>query len=74
VKIGWHFTSYWIGNDGEIRDITNTMVAELANHLWKKRGSPIGSPEVDWEQARGILTRLRNSAEVVMSHTPGGEW
>jgi hypothetical protein len=31
------------------------LVKHLAYTLWLERGCPIGSPEVDWENARKIL-------------------
>lgn len=31
-----------------------------AYHLWQERGSPLGSPEVDWFRAEEELTTLDN--------------
>jgi Protein of unknown function (DUF2934) len=31
------------------------LVQKLAYQLWKKRGSPLGSPEVDWFAAEKAL-------------------
>ena len=31
-------------------------IAELAYHLWLARGSPIGSPELDWREAERQVT------------------
>jgi hypothetical protein len=37
-------------------------VAVRAFELWKERGSPLGSPEVDWKEAeRDLLSRSRGS-------------
>lgn len=33
-------------------------IAQLAYQLWIERGRPEGSPEIDWEQAEGLV-RLR---------------
>ena len=30
-------------------------IAHLAYELWQSRGSPFGSPELDWERAKGML-------------------
>jgi hypothetical protein len=30
-------------------------IAELAHDLWRKRGCPIGSPEIDWRRAEELL-------------------
>ena len=35
--------------------VPDNEVAALANQLWIQRGSPIGSPEVDWFQAEEQL-------------------
>jgi hypothetical protein len=37
------------------RDMTDQKVQALAYELWLKRGSPIGSPEVDWALAEKML-------------------
>ena len=38
---------------------THEDIAKLAYHLWKERGAPLGSPEVDWERAEQELARPR---------------
>ena len=41
-------------------------VALRAFELWKERGSPVGSPEIDWKEAeRDLLSRSRGSKAAV---------
>jgi hypothetical protein len=41
-------------------------VASRAFELWKERGSPLGSPEVDWKEAeQDLLARSRGSKAAV---------
>jgi hypothetical protein len=35
--------------------LVERIVRRLAYNLWRKRGCPIGSPEIDWEKAEEIL-------------------
>lgn len=37
--------------------ITHEMLVKKAKELWIERGSPIGSPEVDWDEAKRQLYR-----------------
>ncbi len=37
------------------------QIAALANALWRERGCPEGSPELDWFQAEQQLDRKRNT-------------
>ena len=39
---------------------TQDEIAELAYTLWKERGCPIGSPEVDWQEAEEELVATRS--------------
>ena len=39
--------------------LAREAVAALANHFWRVRGCPIGSPEVDWYLAERELRYLR---------------
>ena len=32
---------------------SNQIITALANEYWQRRGSPIGSPELDWFKAEG---------------------
>ena len=34
---------------------THEEVARLAYQLWERRGSPLGSPEIDWYSAESAL-------------------
>jgi hypothetical protein len=42
-------------------------VAELAYWFWEQRGSPIGSPEVDWFRAVNEFNALINSEMTTIS-------
>src|SRR5687768_13407806 len=35
---------------------TTQQLAELAYHLWEKRGRPEGSPDEDWGRAEALLS------------------
>lgn len=35
--------------------VTYDEIAALAYQLWKERGEPIGSPQIDWERAETTL-------------------
>jgi Protein of unknown function (DUF2934) len=37
--------------------VSQDAIASLAYQLWKERGSPEGSPEIDWEKAEQELTK-----------------
>ena len=37
-------------------------IAKLAYELWKRRGRPLGSPEIDWHAAESALG-VRDSQE-----------
>ena len=39
----------------------NEQVAALAYHLWKERGSPAGTPEIDWFKAEQELKAKEQS-------------
>ena len=37
-------------------EVSHERIERLAYALWECRGRPLGSPEVDWFRAEGILT------------------
>ena len=41
---------------------THEEIAGLAYELWVRRGSPLGSPEIDWHAAESALG-VRNPVE-----------
>lgn len=49
---------------------THEDIAKLAYYLWEERGSPIGSPEVDWERAEQELSAA--SAPAAATTAPAG--
>ena len=38
-----------------MQNLSQDRIAQLAYQLWQERGSPDGSPEVDWERAVRML-------------------
>ncbi|HEY1946455.1 MAG TPA: DUF2934 domain-containing protein [Bryobacteraceae bacterium] len=69
-----NITTGFKGNDPSARIDTEPVplpfrreeVALRAFELWKERGSPLGSPEVDWKEAeQDLLARSRGSRAAV---------
>ena len=55
---------------GEEHEVT----AVLAYRLWEKRGCPLGSPEVDWFEARNQLaTALAKNETLIVLFAVGME-
>jgi hypothetical protein len=58
-------TSNQASNEGE-----NTRTIEVrAYELWLERGSPIGSPEIDWQKAELELRTADSSTPMNAQHT-----
>jgi hypothetical protein len=45
------------GVPDESATVTANAIAIRAYELWQQRGSPIGSPEIDWHQAENELKK-----------------
>ena len=41
--------------------LNETKIREIAFDLWKKRGCPIGSPDIDWKKAQTMLEESTNN-------------
>ena len=44
-----------------IHEKLDRLTQRLAYHLWLQRGSPAGSPEIDWEVAEQMLADFLDS-------------
>jgi hypothetical protein len=45
---------------------SRSEIAQRANELWRERGCPVGSPDVDWKEAeQDLLARSRGSRAAV---------
>jgi hypothetical protein len=59
------------------KDEQHQMLERLAHQAWIDRGCPLGSPEVDWNQAVTILntqlTLVNNESRVDGEHEPFSE-
>lgn len=43
---------------GPVADLSKDQIAARAYELWKARGAPFGSPEVDWCRAEAELNTM----------------
>ncbi len=54
--------------------VTHEEIAVLAYKLWRNRGEPLGSPEVDWERAEATLQlKAMNLVKTDLSSDLGAE-
>jgi hypothetical protein len=47
------------------RNLNHETIATRAYELWTLRGSPVGSPEVDWLQAEAELSHEPQAAAMI---------
>jgi hypothetical protein len=50
-----------VGDDDDPMD--SQMLENLAHAAWVRRGRPIGSPHIDWEEAKRLLHAAKKSDE-----------
>jgi len=50
---------------GDLFSPTQDVIAALAHEFWKRRGSPLGSPEEDWFQAERQTEHHRTPGSAV---------
>ena len=46
---------------------THDEIAKLAYELWERRGRPLGSPEIDWYEAKRALDSQDTQEEFSLS-------
>jgi hypothetical protein len=46
-------------------DIDTAAVRALAFELWRQRGCPEGSPDIDWQRAEELLRESGTSDELI---------
>ena len=48
------------------------LLQNLAHAAWVRRGKPLGSPEVDWEEAKRLVAAANKQDEETLRSAPGG--